>query len=131
MREAAFTCYMHDESAAFRFQLAGDLTEHMRAAANLHWLATLLTGSRDIGINVATQVIASAGDDNAFFSARRFCCRSLKEFRSRMRRSCSMWSPAWSARARPIELTGALARMRHSGPNAAGSNSWESEFEYV
>lgn len=38
------------------------------APADLHWLATLLTGCREIAADVTMQVITSADDPNAFFS---------------------------------------------------------------
>src|SRR5512133_1049992 len=42
--------------------------QSMHAAADLHWLATLLTGSREIAADVAVQTIDSAGDETSFFS---------------------------------------------------------------
>ena len=37
-------------------------------AADLHWLATLLTGRRDIAFDITMQAIAPAGDPEGFFS---------------------------------------------------------------
>jgi DNA-directed RNA polymerase specialized sigma24 family protein len=37
-------------------------------AADLHWLATLLTGCPEIAVDVTVQVIDSAGDPEVFFS---------------------------------------------------------------
>src|SRR5437870_5498827 len=37
-------------------------------AADLHWLATLLTGCPETAVDVTVQVVESAGDEKAFFS---------------------------------------------------------------
>src|SRR5260370_17763402 len=41
-----------------------------QAAADLQWLATLLTGSHDVAADATIEAIASSGDRNAFFSTR-------------------------------------------------------------
>jgi len=42
--------------------------EQSRPGADLHWLATLLTGCPENAIDVTAQVIESAGDERVFFS---------------------------------------------------------------
>jgi hypothetical protein len=45
-------------------------TEHTRkAAVDLYWLAFLLTGSRDISIDIAADAAVSEDDANPFFTA--------------------------------------------------------------
>jgi hypothetical protein len=44
------------------------LEQTMRAAADLHWLATLLSGSRSTAIDITIQAIDSAVGENSFFS---------------------------------------------------------------
>jgi hypothetical protein len=39
-----------------------------QGAADLHWLATLLTGSREIAVDVTVHAIDSGGGENSFFS---------------------------------------------------------------
>src|SRR5215813_10104580 len=39
------------------------------SAADLHWLSTLLTGRREIALDVTVQAIAPAVDPSTFFSA--------------------------------------------------------------
>jgi hypothetical protein len=42
--------------------------EQIRLGADLHWLATLLTGCRENAVDVTARVIDCAGDEKAFFS---------------------------------------------------------------
>jgi len=44
------------------------LEQTRRNLADLHWLATLLTGCREIATNVTFQAVAPTQDENAFFS---------------------------------------------------------------
>jgi hypothetical protein len=44
------------------------LEEVKRSAADLHWLATLLTGRREIATDVTVEAVAPADDPNTFFS---------------------------------------------------------------
>lgn len=44
------------------------LEQTKRSVADLHWVATLLTGSRKIATDVTFQAIAPPQDENAFFS---------------------------------------------------------------
>ena len=85
----------------------------MFAAMDLHWLATLLTGSREVAADVAVQAIESARDETSFFSN---------------------WMSAWSRRlviARALtairEELGASARrteLRSEKGSAIPPRSW-------
>jgi hypothetical protein len=46
------------------------MPEVARHVADLHWLATLLTGCPETAVGVTVQVIDSAGDERVFFSNR-------------------------------------------------------------
>jgi DNA-directed RNA polymerase specialized sigma24 family protein len=76
-----FVGFTHEEGAMHRLDIA------TQGAADLHWLATLLTGSRDIAADVTAQVIAPPKDSNAF----------------------SSWMNAWS---RQLVIGKALAAVR-------------------
>jgi hypothetical protein len=62
--------------------------EATQNAADLQWLATLLTGSRETGIDVTTDAAELADDPNRFFST---------------------WMDAWSRR---LVIAGALTAVR-------------------
>jgi DNA-directed RNA polymerase specialized sigma24 family protein len=47
---------------------AMETLEQTKQAADLHWLATLLTGCREIAVDVTRQAMAETGDSNPFFS---------------------------------------------------------------
>jgi DNA-directed RNA polymerase specialized sigma24 family protein len=64
------------------------LDRTVQAAADLQWLATLLTGSHDVAADATIEAIASSGDRNAFFST---------------------WMRAWSRR---MVIARALAAVR-------------------
>jgi len=64
------------------------LEQAKQSAADLHWLATLLTGRREIATDVTMQALTPADDPNAFFST---------------------WMQQWSRR---IVIARALAAVR-------------------
>jgi DNA-directed RNA polymerase specialized sigma24 family protein len=64
------------------------LEQAKQNAADLHWLATLLTGCREIAADVTTEAMARADDPDAFFS---------------------IWMRAWSRR---MVIARALAAVR-------------------
>jgi DNA-directed RNA polymerase specialized sigma24 family protein len=64
------------------------LEQAKQNAADLHWLATLITGCREIAADVTTEAIARSDDPDAFFST---------------------WMQAWSRR---IVIAKALAAVR-------------------
>jgi len=65
-----------------------------QAAVDLHWLATLLTGSREMALELTTRAIDLADDENAFFSTwmeawsrRKFIARVLSAVREELNES--------------------------------------------
>ena len=67
-----------------------------QSAVNLHWLATLLTGSGELAAGVTVEAIAESDDPDAVFSA---------------------WMHAWSRR---LVIASALTRVREDLAASAG-----------
>jgi DNA-directed RNA polymerase specialized sigma24 family protein len=74
--------------------------EAMQSAADLHWLATLLSGSPETAIDVTTQAIELADDPDQFFAT---------------------WMQAWSRR---LVIAGALTAVREQLARSARRIAW-------
>jgi DNA-directed RNA polymerase specialized sigma24 family protein len=80
--------HLHWVGDSFRKSTASEINDAKKLAADLHWLAFLLIGSREIAIDVAAEAVAAPKAATAFFSD---------------------WILAWSRR---VAIAKALASVR-------------------